>query len=248
MRPVKLPPNDAVYTLFDFIEGVQFWIKDVQGRYRWVNRGFLMNYSLEKREQVVGKTDFDLSPPHLADQYQLDDKRVLRGESIAGRVELVGRFDHTSCWSVTHKVPLKDGAGKICGTAGITRPLDPRAAEVDVQDEWLGRVIARIRADCGRAWSNQEMAKEAKLSVRSFERHFQTQFGVSPQEYLRRLRVRMAAHALVYSELPLASIAEDFGFSDQSHFTREFKLQTAWTPRTYRKHFGIRSKRASLSV
>src|SRR5438105_4205177 len=91
---------NAVCELFSHIQDLQFWIKDRQGRYVRVNRGFLLNYSLERPEQVLGKTDYDLSPIHLADQYRLDDARVLRGETILGRIELVGRFDHTAVWSV----------------------------------------------------------------------------------------------------------------------------------------------------
>ena len=85
--------------LLDTFEGVQCWIKDRNGRYRWVNRGFLMNYAVERLEDVIGRTDHDLSPAHLADQYRLDDERVLRGEPVAGRIERVGRFDRTEAWA-----------------------------------------------------------------------------------------------------------------------------------------------------
>ena len=100
-----------VWELFDFLDDVQFWVKNRHGVYLWVSRGFLMNYSLDERNQVVGSTDFDLSPPHLANQYQQDDERVLAGERIINRVELVGRFDHTAVWSHTTKLPLHDKAG-----------------------------------------------------------------------------------------------------------------------------------------
>ena len=84
MEPSRnLQPLDPVAAgvagLLDQIEGVQCWIKDREGRYAWVNRGFLLNYALERTEQVVGRTDHDLSPPHLADQYRLDDDRALGG-------------------------------------------------------------------------------------------------------------------------------------------------------------------------
>lgn len=47
----------ALCALFDCVEGLQFWIKDPKGCYRWVNRGFLLNYALDRREQALGKTD-----------------------------------------------------------------------------------------------------------------------------------------------------------------------------------------------
>src|SRR3954468_13967250 len=76
--------------LFDFLPEVQFWIKDRHGRYEWVNVEFLLNYALERREEVIGRTDFDLSPAHLAAQYDADDQLVLAGDPVINRVELVG--------------------------------------------------------------------------------------------------------------------------------------------------------------
>lgn len=95
------PAAAGLAGLLDGFDGVQCWIKDREGRYRWVNRGFLLNYALERVDDVIGKTDHDLSPAHLAEAYRLDDERVLSGESIEGRIELVGRFDRTAAWSRT---------------------------------------------------------------------------------------------------------------------------------------------------
>lgn len=229
--------TSAVCELFDHVQDLQFWIKDRRGRYIRVNRGLLLNYSLEHSEQVLGKTDYDLSPTHLADQYRLDDARVLKGESILGRIELVGRYDHTAVWSVTHKLPVKSARGKITGTAGITRPLDKSNASMDAQDQAMSRVASMIRGDFARPWSNRELAKAAAMSERAFERRFRGLFRVSPQVYIRQLKARMATHALVYSSQPLAEIAADFGYADQSHFTREFRRFTAMTPRAYRQRF-----------
>ncbi len=223
---------------FDHIEDLQFWIKDREGRYVWVNRGFLLNYSLEHRRQVMGRTDFDLSPHHLADQFRLDDARVLAGHPIVNRVELVGRFDHTASWSLTNKVPIRNAAGRVVGTTGITQPLKGRPAAQLGPDEAVGRVIAFIRGHCGDTLTNRALARVAGMSVRAFERHFQQSLHISPQHYVKRVRLRMACHALVYTRQPLAQIATAHGFSDQSHFSREFHRQMGETPRDYRLHYG----------
>jgi hypothetical protein len=62
--------------LLDFLPDVLAWVKDRQGRYLWVNRAFLIQYSLDHPtgnefvsvEDILGKTDYDLSPAFLADQ------------------------------------------------------------------------------------------------------------------------------------------------------------------------------------
>src|SRR6185503_2596981 len=87
--------------LFDFLEGVLAWVKDRQGRYRWVNRTFLIKHSLDhpgadvlvSAEKILGKTDYDLSPAFMADQFRLDDEQVLDGHRIINRIERVGEFE-----------------------------------------------------------------------------------------------------------------------------------------------------------
>ena len=59
--------HEEIASLFDFLENTQFWIKDGQGRYLRVNRAFHLNYSIADPADVVGLTDFDLSPPYLRD-------------------------------------------------------------------------------------------------------------------------------------------------------------------------------------
>jgi AraC family transcriptional regulator len=57
---------------------------------------------------------------------------------------------------------------------------------------------------------------------------------VSVGEYLRRLRLDWAASQLAATETPLALLAAEAGFADQSHFTRAFKRHAGLTPARYR--------------
>jgi len=238
-RSRDLQPLDPVAAgiagLLDQIEGVQCWIKDRDGRYAWVNRGFLLNYALERVEQVAGRTDHDLSPAHLADQYQLDDDRVLAGETVDGRIELVGRFDRTAVWSLTTKKPLRDARGRIVGTLGMTRVVDADAVHAGGEDAALGRVLVHMRTHFAEPMSNVALARIAARSVRAFERMFRRQMQATPQQFLRRLRLRLACRELTTTRRSLAAIAADHGFCDQSHFVREFRREFGVPPGEYRK-------------
>jgi AraC-like DNA-binding protein len=86
--------------------------------------------------------------------------------------------------------------------------------------------------------TNVELARLAHMSVRAFERKFRSSFHLTPQKYLRKLQMRMASRALVYSSESLAKVALSCGFADQSHFTREFRRHFGRTPRDYREHYG----------
>jgi AraC-like DNA-binding protein len=230
--------------LFDCVEDVLVWVKDRDGRYRWVNRAFLMNYVLDVREDheraeledVLGKTDYDLSPAFLADQFRLDDESVLSGKRVVNRIELVGQPDGRTVWNVTNKIPLVDAQGLVIGTAGITRPLNTPRHEIAPGTDF-GPVLAHMRDHYQSPITNRQLARLAHMSVRAFERKFRGSFHVTPQKYLRKLRMRMASRALVYTDQSLAEVALGCGFSDQSHFTREFRRQFGRTPRDYREHY-----------
>jgi AraC-like DNA-binding protein len=242
-----MTPTSASFDLaglFDFLEDVLAWVKDRNGRYLWVNRAFLIHYALEHpnlaeencEQQILGKTDYDLSPAFLADQFRLDDEHVLEGNRIINRIERVGEFEGSAGWNVTNKMPVFDAKGKIVGTAGITRALNkptlnPGAAA------GFGSTLQYIRNHYQRPISNQQLACVSKMSLRAFERQFLASFHLTPQRYLRKLRLRIASRALIYTDESLSELALSCGFADQSHFTREFRRQFGRTPRDYREHY-----------
>lgn len=230
--------------LFDFVEEVVVWIKDRDGRYRWVNRAFLINYAVNNRFDpasielgvVLGKSDYDLSPGYLADQFLHDDEYVLSGKRIVDRIEQVGQPDGSTVWNVTNKIPLLDVDGSVVGTAGMTRRLEA-SQQRGTPGVAFGPVLAYMRDHYHTTISNKHLARLAHLSVRAFERKFHGCFHITPQKYIRRLQLRMASRALVYTSQPLADVAVECGFSDQSHFTREFRRYFGRTPREFRAHY-----------
>jgi AraC-like DNA-binding protein len=235
--PQALPSiSDALRGLFDVLPDVQAWIKDRQHRYLWVNRAFLLNYSMERPDEVLGKTDDDLSPGHLANHFRTGDEAALAGQNVVGRLELVGRYDHTASWCFTTKMPVHDPAGKIIGTAGITRALD--SAQIDQHtDIRLGVAIALMTRHLAGNLRNEEMARSVGLSVRAFERSFCREYGLPPQRYMKRLRIQTACRTLVDTRRPISDIALRYGFADQSHFTREFRRIVGLTPKAYREKY-----------
>jgi AraC-like DNA-binding protein len=229
-----------VIELFDYLEDTPMWMKDEAGHYEWANVSFLLNFGVKTRAEIIGRTDYDFCGEVLANQYRIDDERVLSGERILSRVELVGRFDHTARWCVTSKVPLRDAKGKIVGTAGVTRPLSERESATP-SDSPLSVAIRFISQRYADRITNDDLAKACGLSVRAFERQFQAAYNTSPHDYIRGLRVRMSCSALVFSRKSLAEVATEFGFADQSHFTKEFRRFMAETPRAYRARYQQRS-------
>jgi AraC family transcriptional regulator len=78
------------------------------------------------------------------------------------------------------------------------------------------------------------IAREAGVHPVYFASLFRRFHGCSAGEYVRRRRIEYVRNQLASSDLPLAAIALDAGFADQSHFTRTFKRFTGMTPAQYR--------------
>ena len=63
---------------------------------------------------------------------------------------------------------------------------------------------------------------------------FRKQYGITPHAYQIVMRINRAKELLKQGD-NIASIATDLGFTDQSHFHRNFKKMVAATPKQYKK-------------
>ena len=69
--------NAAQYFSFGSIAGtMSFFIKDRDHRLITVNESLLMRFGLDSKEDLIGKTDFDLFPPRLAEHFRREDRVV----------------------------------------------------------------------------------------------------------------------------------------------------------------------------
>lgn len=100
---------------------------------------------------------------------------------------------------------------------------------------WLGRVKERLHEGFRDELRMRELASEAGVHPVHLARTFRAHEKQTPGDYLQRLRVRAALHLLREPEYPLAAIAMECGFADQSHFTRVFKKMTKATPGKFRR-------------
>jgi AraC family transcriptional regulator len=80
-----------------------------------------------------------------------------------------------------------------------------------------------------------EIAAELDVDPRLLARGFHEHFGASIGDYVRNARLDWAAARLVQTDAPLATLALEAGFADQSHFTRSFKRRTGLPPGKYRR-------------
>jgi AraC family transcriptional regulator len=78
------------------------------------------------------------------------------------------------------------------------------------------------------------LADEAGLSPYHFLRTFQKVVGLTPHQYVMRMRLRGAATRLIEEPTSVLDIALDCGFGDVSNFNRSFRAEFGVSPRRFR--------------
>jgi AraC family transcriptional regulator len=100
---------------------------------------------------------------------------------------------------------------------------------------WLSVAEELLRTRIREPVRLAELAAETGVHPAHLARAFRARYGVSVGEYGRRARLAWAAAEIARGDAPLATIAAEAGFADQSHFTRMFKRQIGTTPARYRQ-------------
>ncbi|REB76108.1 AraC family transcriptional regulator [Cutibacterium acnes] len=95
-------------------------------------------------------------------------------------------------------------------------------------DPWISWVINQIIATHGTMRIN-ELAQDVVLSRRQFGRKFTERIGVSPKAFSQIVQFQYALE-LANTTNKLVDIAFEAGYTDQSHFIKEFRKHTASIP------------------
>lgn len=92
-----------------------------------------------------------------------------------------------------------------------------------------------IQNNSQKTLSIDEMAHITRLSPNFFSRVFKDSVGITPMEFVWKVRVNHIKTLLLDTELQIAQIAELSGFHDEAYLYTLFKRCTGMTPRTYRR-------------
>ena len=144
--------HDTDYLLQNLMENMadNIYFKDSESHLIMVNKAFC-NWAGIAREDVLGKTDFDLFAEAHARQAYDDEQRIIQtGEPLLDVEEKETWPDGRITWVSTTKMPLKDENGKIIGTFGISRDItDHKETELRAAyyDEQVRNIKNRMEDD-----------------------------------------------------------------------------------------------------
>jgi AraC family transcriptional regulator len=80
-----------------------------------------------------------------------------------------------------------------------------------------------------------ELAATVQMSPNYFAGLFKQSTGLSPHQYVTQRRIETAKQLLANLNLPLIEIAQQVGFSNQSHFSTVFRKHVGLTPKSFRQ-------------
>jgi AraC family transcriptional regulator len=149
----------------------------------------------------------------LVDEVSSPTKHALYAESLVGTI-------------VSGLLDIQDFSGE---------PPNGRLTQAQ-----MNRLVARINAQSDGRLTVAEMAETVGLSESWFANVFKQTTGKTPLQWQLGKRIDLAQKLLVESELTIADIAAQLGFSDQAHLTKAFRQIAGETPAAWRRVQQIR--------
>lgn len=110
-----------------------------------------------------------------------------------------------------------------------------RSASPEVQDPTMRKAIQLLRERAGEPFSMAEVSSEVGLSPVQFTRRFRAAQGVTPIEFLTRLRLEMARKFLIDSDNTLDEVARYCGWSSGYYLSSVFKKAFGMAPGKFRR-------------
>ncbi|WP_067463463.1 GlxA family transcriptional regulator [Actinomadura macra] len=169
----------------------------------------------------------------------VDEGQVLTSAGIAAGIDLclhLVRRDHgaaTAARTARRIImpPQRDG-----GQAQFIRHEDPPDGDTALQP-----TLAWLEANLHHPLTLDDLARHARVSVRTLTRRFAEQAGTTPQRWVSRARLRRAQQLLESTDLPVERVAAESGFGSPVTLRAHFARHVGASPQSYRAAFRSRA-------
>jgi AraC family transcriptional regulator len=155
----------------------------------------------------------------------------LLAQVCAGLAGSAGETDDATSW--------EELGIQLAASAARLAIRDSKQNLPDAQPSAVARVTRAVRVIEENPQSEltiRRLARESGLSPYHFLRCFEQLTGLTPHQFLLRLRLRQAAMRVATENAKVLDIALDCGFGDVSNFNRAFRREFGISPRRFRRH------------
>ena len=132
--------STSLQTLIDWVPEMLF-VKDTESRFIVTNKAIAADMSFVAtgepvaRASMIGKTDFDLFPREIAQQFRDTEAKIMEsGQGLVDLEELSFDRAGNAQWISMTKVPLRNDEGEIFGLIGIGRNVTERKKDESLRD------------------------------------------------------------------------------------------------------------------
>ena len=221
--------------LFDLMPDIVFFIKDASGRYLVANQTLVERSGKNDKSEVIGRTPAELLGAALGRSFEAQDQDVLRtGRPLTDLLELHVSRSRTTGWCLTNKLPLTNSVGGVIGLVGVSRDL--RLPDMTGDDfEHISAAVHYAESHLAESPGNNTLARVAGMSPYQLDRRMKRVYGLTTGQWLLKTRISEAQRLLVETDAPIAAIALDVGYGDQSAFTKQFRRATGVPPSVFRR-------------
>lgn len=99
----------------------------------------------------------------------------------------------------------------------------------------LHKLLSHLQENCFNEIDWQHLANQFHLTQRTTSRHIKEVTGLTPENYLKRLRLVSARVKLKETDMTITEVAFLCGFANSNHFTTSYKKVFGVTPSAERK-------------
>lgn len=121
---------------------------------------------------------------------------------------------------IVYRLLMTDHAGRMMQIAGMSAVSNQIKAAIE-----------HLRSEFSEPLRVADIASAAGMSTSSFHEHFKRVTGLTPLQYQKQLRLRHARHLLLSERVDAAEAGFTVGYSDASHFNRDYKRQFGLPPK-----------------
>jgi PAS domain S-box-containing protein len=191
------------------------YLKDMEGRFVLINRQFEKLFNIT-REEIVGKTDYELWPKEMADAFRKNDLEVLKARAPLEIEEIAPHSDGIHTY-ISIKFPLFDSYGILYGVCGISTDITGRKMaektikeQSDILDSLFKDTITPLvllDRDFNFIRVNEAYAKVCAKDIAEF-------YGHNHFEYYPHEENEAIFRQVVESKVPYQAAAKAFVFPD----------------------------------